>query len=92
MQISTYTLTNGQMQQIANQVKELLLAHLEVEGVISDSKRLCETYAIVVTKKGWLGSFMDKVLRRTGDETKLVVVRVLSLDAKASEFPSIIGD
>jgi len=82
MLISSYNLTETDLQEIANQVKEIVLISLAKEKVLDKPlNQLLENYAVVVHKKGWLGRQMDKLLHPNNPEQMMIsVVKVIHPD------------
>ncbi|GAG01961.1 unnamed protein product, partial [marine sediment metagenome] len=59
---SQYSYDVNQLQKFANQVKEVLISYLAQEGVIDDPQKAKETYAIIISEKGWLGTQISKLV------------------------------
>ena len=56
-----YSISAEDMTKNANVVKETVLAGLEREGLLKKAaKEIAEEYAIVIHKRGWMGSLWDK--------------------------------
>ena len=57
----------------ANQVKELVVAQLVDQEKLTqeDADAFNSRYAVVVVKKGWLGSAIDKALGLEKDSTRI---------------------
>lgn len=57
-----YTLDAEDMTRNANVIKETVLSGLEAQGFLKPGQALeiSEKYAVILHKKGWLGSFWDK--------------------------------
>jgi len=64
-----------------NMVKEALLDALVTEKLIKQEHAdlIKETYAVVLVKRGWLGTMLDKFFWKTekDPEYKIVVVRIV---------------
>ena len=72
--------SDQQLGSVANQVKEITVAALLEQGVIDKvaAELFLEKHAIIIVKKGWLGSTIDKVLNlKTADDKVFQVIRVL---------------
>jgi hypothetical protein len=63
----------------ANQVKELVVAQLVHQEKLTqkDANAFNARYAVVVVKKGWLGSTIDKALGLEKDTTR--IYQIISL-------------
>ena len=84
MLLTTYNFTEADVQSLANQVKEVLLLSLEREGALNKSaQELLENYAIVVSKKGWLGQYLDRILGGNPNDMRLTLVRVIPMMEKS---------
>jgi len=72
---------SGNTQAQFNMVKEALLDALVKEKMMKQevADALKENYAIVLTKRSWLGKFIDKLVfgNNDKDEFKIVVVRIV---------------
>jgi|AntAceMinimDraft_11_1070367.scaffolds.fasta_scaffold07756_8 hypothetical protein len=64
-----------------NMVKEAFLDALVKDNLMKQevADRLKETYAVVVTRRSWLGRFMDKHIysKEEADEFKIVIMRIV---------------
>ena len=60
----------------ANDVKEMVVKSMAARGVISDaaSTEFLERYAVLVVKKGWLGSMIDKAINFDDAKTKRLIM------------------
>lgn len=80
MMLTTYNFTETNVQSLANQVKEVLLLSLEREGALSKpAQELLENYAIVVSKKGWLGQCLDRILGGEPNAMRLTLVKIIPM-------------
>lgn len=81
MSVETIAMYNDQqLGSVANQVKEITVAALLEQGVIDKvaAELFLEKHAIIIVKKGWLGSTIDKVLNlKTADDKVFQVIRVI---------------
>jgi len=65
---------------VANQIKELTVNVLKEQGTIDPvaADLFLEQHAIIVVKKGWLGTTIDQILNlKTADDKVFQVVRVV---------------
>lgn len=64
-----------------NMVKEALFDALVKENMMKQevADALKENYAVIVTRKNWLGRFIDRVLygENSKEDAKIVVVRIV---------------
>ena len=81
MSVETIAMYNDQqLGSVANQVKEITVGALLEQGVIDKvaAELFLEKHAIIIVKKGWLGSTIDKVLNlKTADDKVFQVIRVI---------------
>ncbi len=80
--MSTYQLwqfTETDMTSLANQAKEQILFALANEDLLKgDPEEIASQYAIVLHKKGWLGSLWDRIRGTDKDGTFFAVVKSVS--------------
>ncbi len=59
-----YLYNDEDLSRFANQVKELMINDMLARDLLTneESTRYLEQYAVVVVKKGWLGSVIDKAI------------------------------
>lgn len=72
-----YTLTDKELTQTGNQMKERFLQKMFYENIISkEQKDEMNNYSIVVTSKSVLGRFWDKLFSKK-DESLIFIVKVI---------------
>jgi hypothetical protein len=77
MKVALYT--DEELQRFANDIKEIVLAALEREGLIVDAETVAAEYAVIVYRPGWLGRLFDKLRPGAGDEPlRATVLKTLS--------------
>lgn len=86
MLLTTYSFSETEVQSLANQVKEVLLLSLEQEGVLNKpAQELLESYAIIISKKGWLGQCLDRIIGGNPNDMRITLVRVIPMLEKNVE-------
>lgn len=78
MKIETFSFSDIELVGFANQVKDVLLEYLQYDGVIPAAKPLCETYAVLVVRKGWFGTLMEKLLKL--DKSDFAQIRIVKIE------------
>ena len=60
----------------ANDVKEIVVKSMAARGIITEeeSTAFLERYAVLVVKKGWLGSMIDKDLNFADPKGKRLII------------------
>lgn len=72
MKMEIYSMDATDFTQHANQVKEILLDALERDGLLKESAaNIAVTYAVVVSKPGWLGSLWKRLTNNKDDKQNL---------------------
>ena len=74
----TWQFNETELQQVANQIKELLVDHMTGENILSveNCREVKRNWAIVVKKKGWLGEMWDRWRGQDNqEEAQFTVVR-----------------
>lgn len=67
--MTIYSLDVTDMTNNANLVKDVLLAVLEADGLLTKpSAEIASNYAVVVSKPGWLGKFFHKLQGNDSDK------------------------
>lgn len=76
--MDSYTYTTASLATIFNQAKEILLDELERQHHLKvPAEKLKTEWAFVVVEKGWLGSFLDRLLfkdKESGGQIRLVKI------------------
>lgn len=76
--MKAYTMTSDKLDEYANQVKEIFLEKLKVEGLIDEDKlQELNHYCIHNVEKSQLGQFWNKILFNNDNEMKITVVKVI---------------
>jgi hypothetical protein len=76
MKTTVALMTDAELFTFANVVKEGLLKALESEGLITNSEAICADYAVIISRKGWLGRIIDRVW---GGDENTIHIRVVKL-------------
>jgi len=74
---SQYNYDINQLQKFSNQVKEVLINHLAQDGVIDNPQKIMETYAVILSEQGWLGSQISKILKHKDDGAVISVMKMI---------------
>jgi hypothetical protein len=67
-----YMYSDDDLVREANRVKELVVQSMVINGLTDDesAEQFLREHAIIVVKKGWLGSYIDKALGLTDKNDK----------------------
>ncbi len=72
-----YLYNDEDLSRFANQVKEIVVQSMAAREVITEaeSDAFLNQYAVLVAKKGWLGTAIDKALNlKEANDKKIIIV------------------
>jgi len=72
------SMTDEQLTSNANQIKDIVIFQLEKEGLLNKpAKEICETYAVILHRRGFFGKIIDKMMGIEGDRLIISMVKML---------------
>jgi hypothetical protein len=74
-----YLYNDEDLSRFANQVKELMINDMLARDLLTNEEatRYLEQYAVVVVKKGWLGTAIDKAIGlKDADDKKIQLIKM----------------
>jgi hypothetical protein len=77
--MKAYTYTEFDLQEFANQIKDLLIIHFENDGLLTfAAEEVGKKYVVCLSRKNLFGKFFEKISgRKTDDE---IIIHVLKID------------
>lgn len=80
MSVETLTMySDQQLGAVANQIKELVVTAMSEQELVTEAgaEKFLAQYAVIIVKKGWLGTTIDRVLDfKKPDDKKFQLVRI----------------
>ena len=71
-------MTDEQLTSNANLIKEVIVAQLEKEGLLTKpAQEICETYAVIMHRRGFFGKIIDKMMGVEHDRLVISIVKML---------------
>ena len=58
--IDIYEYTSDELQNLANELKDIIFQKLEKDSIIVDADRFSQKYCVLLVKKGFFGKILDK--------------------------------
>jgi hypothetical protein len=88
--MSVYQYTDDDLNRLANQTKEALIAYLANEGHLElgtqdDYEEFCASHVVVLARKGMFGTFWDKLRGLTDPAQYAITVLHSKLPAKGKD-------